>query len=414
MSRPPIAPVVGATPLAHSQGRIVLAARLVVLVTFLDLFIQFPVVAPYATTLGADPLLVGVIVAVYSATNLVGNLLAGPVLDRWGRTGPVAAGLLLSSAALGAYALAPTAGALLVVRAAHGLTTAVLTPGAFALLGDVATADRRARVMGVSGALIAVAAIVGPPLAGITRDRLGPEIVFLGGAAMMLLTAALFRWLAPGDRPAPGVRRLMPAAPSSVPLWTIATTPRLLVACLAALALTVGLGMLVTHLPQALVARGESAARSGLAFSVYALVAMGVMAGPLNRLSDRAGRTRPIAAGLVLIAAGLITLGLAGDMIGVAGGMALFGFGFGLLFPAASALVAEATAAAERGRAFGIFYAVYSAGVVAGSLLSGAIAAGSGSASGAPFFWGAAVALAVAPVVLALARYADTRPPASA
>jgi MFS family permease len=386
-------------------GRPILAARLVVLVTFLDLFIQFPIVAPYAASLGASPAVTGLVVGVYSATNLVGNLLAGVWLDRWGRRRPVLIGLLASAVALAAYALARTPEQLIVARAVHGLATAVLTPGAFAIIGDSAAEDRRARVMGVSGAIIAVAAVVGPPLAGIGRDRLGPEAVFVGGAVLMLVAAAIFGPLVePETAPAADASRAGRAG-----YWQLLGQPRLVGACLAALALTVGLGTLVTHLPQVLTTRGETGMRAGLAFTVYALVAMLVMATPLNRLSDRFDRFRPVAAGLVLIGAGMLLLGLVGGAIGVAVGMGVFGLGFGLLFPAATALVAEASRRAERGFAFGLFYAVYSLGVVIGALLSGLVGQASGLASGAPFLWGAGLALVTAPAVLAVGRLAAKR-----
>ena len=53
------------------------AARLVVLAVFLDLFVQFPTIAPFAEGLGASAALVGIVVAAYSVTNLFGNLGAG-------------------------------------------------------------------------------------------------------------------------------------------------------------------------------------------------------------------------------------------------------------------------------------------------------------------------------------------------
>ena len=56
------------------DSRAVWATRMVVFVAFLDLFMQFPVIAPYARDLGATAALVGVVVALYSATNLVGNV----------------------------------------------------------------------------------------------------------------------------------------------------------------------------------------------------------------------------------------------------------------------------------------------------------------------------------------------------
>ena len=103
---------------------------------------------------------------------------------------------------------------------------------------------------------------------------------------------------------------------------------------------------------------------------------------------------------------------LVGGAGGAALGMGVFGLGFGLLFPAAAALVTDATRPAERGTAFGIFYAVYSFGVVLGALLSGRLAEGAGL-SGAPFLASGVLALAAAPAVLLIARRVVAAAPAS-
>jgi DHA1 family multidrug resistance protein-like MFS transporter len=387
-------------------GSTIPAARLVVFATFLDLFVQFPVVAPFARTLGATPVLVGLIVGVYSLTNLLGNLAAGVVLDRWGRKGPVLVGMVATAAVVAGYALVRTPEQLLGVRAAHGLATAVLTPGAFALIGDSAALDRRARVMGVSGAIIAVAATIGPPLASAVADRAGVGALFLGTAAFMAVTAAVFAIWAreagrPDDRAAP-----VEDAPAAyvggqagyLSLWT---RPGLVTAYAAALALTTGLGTLVTHLPQVLVARGESGAR-GAVFTMYAVLAVISMAGPLGRMSDRVpGRRGPLAAGLASIGLGMLILAIAPSLVGAMAGMAVFGLGFGVLFPAAAALVVESADRGERGAAFGVFYGVYSFGVVVGSVMSGMLG---GWGEGLPFLVGAAVALGAAPLVLTIGR----------
>jgi MFS family permease len=380
-------------------GSTILAARLVIFVTFLDLFIQFPVVAPFARGLGATPYAVGWIVGVYSLTNLLGNLAAGFALDRWGRKRPVLCGLLVSVLALAAYAAVATPGQLLAVRAAHGLATAVLTPGAFALIGDTAAVDHRARVMGVSGAIIAVAATVGPPLASALGDRFGVGRLFLGASGLMLVAALCFaRWASETAAPAAPED----GAPSAGHLTVLTRWP-LVTAYMAVLALTVGLGTLVTHLPQMLVARGDAGVR-GAVFTAYAVLAVLAMAGPLGRLSDRTGRYGPIAGGLSLIGLGMLLLALVPSAVGALLGMAVFGFGFGLLFPPAAALVVEATDRSERGAAFGVFYAIYSFGVVVGSVLSGLLAEWGGEASAGPFLVGGTVALAAAPAVLAFGR----------
>ena len=127
----------------------------------------------------------------------------------------------------------------------------------------------------------------------------------------------------------------------------------------------------MVHLPLVLDARGVPASVRGGAFAVYALVALVLMAGPAPYLANRLGRFPPLAGGLVLIGTALLWLSFGGSTGAVYGAMALFGLGFGLLFPAATALVADATVPAERASAFGVFYAAYSLGVVAGRSAAG-------------------------------------------
>src|SRR3989337_1274532 len=165
------------------------AARVVTLASFLDLFMQFPVVAPYAATLGASAGMGGAIVGMYSAANLAGNVLSGAVLDRWGRRGPLLGGLAATAAAVMLYVLARSPGQLLGVRAFQGFAAAILTVGAFTIMGDAARADHRARVMGRSGAVIGAAAVLGPPLAGAPPDR--------GRCAAPVATVALLMPRAP-------------------------------------------------------------------------------------------------------------------------------------------------------------------------------------------------------------------------
>lgn len=385
------------------QTRRMQAARLLVLVAFLDLFMQFPVVSPYARDLGASTTMVGLIVAAYSATNLFGNLAAGVAVDRWGRSRPVLLGLVATAASLLLYTAADGPAMLLFARALHGVSASVLTPGAFAIIGDAAPPGARARAMGAGGALIALSAIVGPPLSGVVGDWLGYQAVFLGVAALMLLTAAAVAALLRGnDRPAPtSAEPIVPSVERVPPLWA---RPGMIVASVTAFALTVGLGALVTQLPLLISARGEPASRTGSLFSVFAVVAIVVMAGPLGQLSDRYGRNRPLALGLALVGVGLALLGRGGGLALFAVGMGVFGLGFGLLFPAATALVAETATPTERGAAFGLFYAVYSLGVVVGSVLTGVLDDLISDGTPIPFLISALPALIAAAALIVLRR----------
>jgi MFS family permease len=251
--------------------------------------------------------------------------------------------------------------------------------------------------MGVSGAFIGIAAVIGPFIAGVLRDKHGAGAVFLLSATLMLVTSLLFWRLF--KEPAPQGSEQTVGKKTGVSLLNLALRLRLATSYLAALALTIGLGTLVTHLPIVMAERGLSATRTGLAFTVFAGVAMIGMASPLSHVSDRYGRLGTMIAGLILVGGGMAALGMSTGFSSVAVGMGTFGLGFGLLFPAMTALVAEEAEWRERGKAFGIFYAVFSLGVVIGSLVSGLMTQRPGAPAEMPFLLSMTVALMTVPAM---------------
>jgi MFS family permease len=376
-------------------GAAIWAARVVVFAAFVDLFAGFPIVTPYARDLDASAWVAGVVVAAYSMANLVGNLGAGFALDRWGRKPTIIGGLIVSAIAVGLHALAQDATQLIALRALHGLATAVLSPGAFALIGDAAPPDKRARAMGSAGVFIAAAALVAFPMAGIVRSAFGIPAVFLVVAALLAVAAVVVAIIA---REPDVVARSASVQPAQ--LGSLLTRPALLVSYLAILCFTIGVGALIEHLPILLEARDEGPRAGSYAFTVYAVIAMVGMAGPTARQADRYGRQRPLAAGLGLIGLALLALGVWPNIGAVYAEMVLFGLGFGLLFPAATAFVADASDSSERGTAFGVFYAVYSLGTIIGSLTAGFLSGAFGDTTTSPFLVAGVLALLVTPLLL--------------
>ena len=386
-----------------SARRVIWAARLVVLAAFFDLFVQFPTIAPHAESLGASTAFVGIIVAAYSFTNLFGNLGSGFALDRWGRRRPIIVGMAITAAAVISYSLVRTPEQFAAARAIHGIGAAVLAPGAFSMIGDQAVSNQRGRTMGVTGALIAIAALIGFPIAGILRDLRDADAVFLVDAAFIIATMLVFLLVTRETRHKPQYEGVDSGGEGARAGWR---TPRLWSAYAAIFAITVGIGALVAYLPLVLEDRGETARQTSYGFAIYAVAAMVVMASPISRSGDRFGRFAPSMLGLLVVAVGLSALlsalGMFESYGGVIAGMAVYGMGYGLVFPAAAALVTESTGADRRGMAFGIFYAVYSLGVVVGSVGSTRLAELQDQPAGLPFFAAAVIALAVIPIVYAL------------
>src|SRR5699024_9659624 len=51
--------------------------------------------------------------------------------------------------------------------------------------------------------------------------------------------------------------------------------------------------------------------------------------------------------------------------------MIIYGFGFAFIFPSMNKVIADASSKVDRGKAYGVFYAFFSFGVVIGSYASG-------------------------------------------
>ncbi|MFO8075397.1 MAG: MFS transporter [Actinomycetota bacterium] len=371
------------------------AAYAVTFLTFFDTFAFLPTIGPRAAALGADPVLVGATVGAYSLTNLATNPVAGALLDRLGRRRLLVAGLAIAIAAVLAYPLATTPGALLGVRLLHGVGGGIIVPAVFTLVGDLTGADRRARAMGRTGAAIGLAAIVGPPVAGALAGRLGFVGVTTTVAAVLGIGLALAATRLPDP---PRERSTAPGeAPEAVDVGRLAR------AGVAVFGFTFALGGLTAFLPFRVEALGGSSATTGALLGLFAVVAAGLMLSPVAEQGRATSALRPLATGLALVTVALTLLGLAPTIVLAAVACAIFGAGYAYVFPTAASEASAAAPMGRRGWAFGLFHAAFSLGFVVGPPLAGWVDA---TAAG-PFSIGAVVAVAALLVSAALPHLAS-------
>ena len=373
------------TQAARNQSRFSLwIVYAIVFVSYFDYQASLPIISPYAKSLGASVALVGVIVGAYSALNLVGNLGAGYWIDRVGRKTPLLVGLVVVGIALMFYPFVRDPYALLGLRAIHGLGAAFLSPASLAYIGDAAATGSRGRAMALYGSAIGLTAIMAPLFAGLVRDRFGFGAVFVAIAAMMFLVAVP-TYLLVGE----SLRRETRA---KVDTRRLLRNRRLFLSYVSAFCLLFSLGTLIVFLPLAGQQMGESSARVGMWFAAFGCAAVIVQLA-LGRLSDRIGREPVIAIGLAVIAVALMLLPATQDWETKLGVMAVFGVGFGLLFPAMTALLADETTSQSRGTASGIYTAVYSLGAATGTGSAGGLVWLEQSTQIHPFQFAAAVVL---------------------
>jgi MFS family permease len=139
---------------------------------------------------------------------------------------------------------------------------------------------------------------------------------------------------------------------------------------------------------------------------VYALVAT-----PAGALSDRIGRRRIITAGWIAYAGIYLGFALAGSGTQIVALYLCYGAYYGLTMGTAKAMVADLVPARLRGTAYGSYHALVGIIDLPASLIAGLLWQGIGSWQGfgpaAPFYFGAATALAAALLLMAFLRDAE-------
>ena len=83
--------------------------------------------------------------------------------------------------------------------------------------------------------------------------------------------------------------------------------------------------------------------------------------------------------------------------------MIIYGLGFAFIFPSMNKIIADASTEVDRGKAYGVFYAFFSLGVVAGSTVSGFFA----ETAGLPFLACAIIMFIAAVIILSIGKKAN-------
>lgn len=338
--------------------------------SFLDMFSQLPIMSTFALDLGAKSAIIGFIVGAYSFSNMISNVISGYFIDRHGSKIIIMIGLFLTGGILFLYPEAINPYQLLLIRLAHGICAGFLVPAAYTYMSQLKT-EKSGKIMALSGAAIGFAAIVGPAFGGIITKFYGAEWVFWSIGSLMLLSGLLSIIVLKTKDFVPNPNKeLEPSGKSILELFKIRG---LLFAYLGALSLMFSQGILAYMLPLKVDALNFDSHISGLLLSTFGIVAILFFVLPTNRIYDKFKNELLMIDGLSIMAIALVFLSFISNKILLFLIMALYGIGFALLFPSISSLISKNSRKEDRGKAYGLFYAFFSLGVVVGSSLTGAL-----------------------------------------
>jgi MFS family permease len=361
---------------------------LIVLIDLIGFGLVIPLLPFYAERFSATPQQVTILMATFSAMQMLAAPVWGRLSDRAGRR--VVLMTSMSAAAL-AYLWLAFADALWMLFAARALAgiCAGNIAAAQAYVADVTPPEKRAHGMGVIGAAFGLGFIIGPALGGViaghdlaTADLRTPGLVAcaLSLVALLGVLFVLKESLPAGLVPRPRKSRLA-ALRDALARKSLA---RLLVVFFLAI-LAFG-GMEATFALWAMAQFGWGPSQIGYIFAYIGVLAALMQGGLIGRLTARFGEEKLLIAGLVLIALGLLAIPAAHDLPVLVVAVSGLALGMGAMQPSLNSLISRRAGAEEQGEVLGVAQSVASLSRVLGPTLAGALFAGLGRDS--PFLAG--------------------------
>ncbi|MDR7486120.1 MAG: MFS transporter [Armatimonadota bacterium] len=338
----------------------------------------------YATRLGADEAVVGLLIGLIAAVALISRPLAGLWIDAGAGAAALVTGLVLYALCALGYWLAPSVPALLGFRALTGVAVGFYGTASQALTVALVPVARRAEALSLYAAAVGIAQGLAPSAGIALAAAAGFPALFVTCAGVSTAGAVLAWPLRRvSARPQAGaVRRIFHRG---------VVVPGLLL-----VALHVTFGANIALLPLHAGRRGLP--NPGLVLVTHALGLFAAQA-IAGRASDRLGRIAVIAPALALAAAGMWTTALVGGWALLAAA-ALSGMALGAGQPSIVALGADLVREEERGAALGTMGIFHEIGIVAGAV-GGGIA---GRALGLPAMFALVGVVPAVAAVLAVRR----------
>lgn len=369
-----VGPLLTEHPMTALERRVVATLALLYSFRMLGLFMALPLLALYAADMaGATPVMIGVALGAYGATQALLQIPLGWLSDRIGRKPVILGGLLLFAAGSAVAALADSVAIIAVGRALQG--AGAISGSVMALAADLTSDEQRTKAMAVIGISIglsfALALIFGPLLAawgGLSAVFWMTAVLAVVGMATVALgvpTAATRRHEDIGASPAmmrpvlgdPILRRLN----GSVFLLHFMLTASFLV--------------VPAVIEEVMQVPREAHWKVYLPVLVASLIGMY----PLLRLSERGGR--PLAAlrtGVVLMAASLLVLFDGTAFVLLAAALVVFFAAVNYLEAALPSLVSKAVFAHGKGTALGVYATCQFLGAFVGGSSGGLVYAAMG------------------------------------
>jgi multidrug resistance protein len=164
---------------------------------FVFAFVEPQMIFYFYEELGWTTVQFGLVVGAYGLAMVFGQLVLGRSSDRFGRKPIIVLGILVSTALYAGLVLVTRFPVMLLVAAAAGLGSALISPALSSFYLDITDDRYRSRILGIKESSAALGGVLGPLLLVGVSLAMAAQGVFIIAGAVMLASAALALVLLP-------------------------------------------------------------------------------------------------------------------------------------------------------------------------------------------------------------------------
>jgi len=375
---------------------------------FLDLVgfgIVIPVLPLYAERFGASPLVIGLLLAIYSAMQCLFAPILGKLSDRVGRRPVLLLSVIGTSLGFLLMGLANSLWLLFVARVIDGVTGGNIST-AQAYIADVTSPEERSRGMGLIGAAFGLGFIFGPAIGGLL-SHFSLSAPFLFASVLAAVNAVAIYFLLPESLPLERRSQTRESAPFSALFRQAMQRP--LGVILTAYFFTVVSFSLLTATYALFTERrfGYSAAQNGYIFAGQGLLGAVIQGGLLGWLVKAFGDKKLVITGTATLALSLFLLPMSTTtayLLWVTTGVAI---GHSLVLAPLNAMASKSVSESAQGQILGMMQSASSFARIVGPVLGGWLLNDDAlhlarSFGRTPYFAGGAVTLIAVGLAIAL------------
>src|SRR5688572_15814946 len=186
--------VAPAAPPVMSERRVALIGALLVGIGPVSMALFTPAMPELVRAFGTTEAAVKMTLSFYFAGFALAQLVCGPLSDGFGRKPVTFFFMAIYLAATLLAALAPTIEVLIAARLLQGVGAAVGVAISRAVVRDLFTNERSARIMNVMGMILGLGPALAPTIGGVTMELFGWQAIFLFMAAAGLAIILVVRY----------------------------------------------------------------------------------------------------------------------------------------------------------------------------------------------------------------------------